>query len=104
MVGRWGMSELVGPFVAIPSDNDAALIPGGQVFARETQRLVDEEARRIVTAAHEHVLELQKRHRDKLDALTPAPTRCRTYCTCRPQLSSPIALCDVAREDASEVL
>lgn len=72
MVGRWGMSELVGPIVAIPGDNDGALIPGGQVSSPETQRLVDEEARRIVNEGHEQALELLKAHRDKLDALVQA--------------------------------
>jgi cell division protease FtsH len=72
MVGRWGMSDLVGPMTAFPPDTDSPLMPGAQITSPETQRLVDEEVRRIVTEAHQYVLGLLAEHRENLDALTQA--------------------------------
>jgi cell division protease FtsH len=40
--------------------------------SESTQRLVDEEVRRIVDEAHEEVVGLLTQHRDKLDSLTHA--------------------------------
>jgi cell division protease FtsH len=72
MVGRWGMSDAVGPMVVLPSDGETALLPGIADASPDTQRLVDEEVRRIVGAAHADVGELLTEHRDKLDSLAHA--------------------------------
>ena len=71
MVGRWGMSDVIGPLVALPAGEDAFL-PGAQVASSDTQRLVDEEARRIAVEAQNEVYEMLAEHRDKLDALASA--------------------------------
>ena len=70
MVGRWGMSDVIGPIATLPSENDTPLLPGAQIASAETQRLVDEEVRRIVSEAHNHVLALLDEHRDNLESLT----------------------------------
>lgn len=70
MVGRWGMSDVIGPITALPSENDTPFLPGAQIASAETQRLVDEEVRRIVSEAHNHVLALLDEHRDNLESLT----------------------------------
>jgi cell division protease FtsH len=72
MVGRWGMSDAVGPVAVLPRDGSGPLLPGAAESSPETQRLVDEEVRRIVGAAHEDVVALLKGNRDKLDALAHA--------------------------------
>jgi cell division protease FtsH len=69
MVGRWGMSDVVGPLVAFPA-GEAAF--GTQIASDDTQRLVDVEARRIAVEAEREVNELLAGHRDKLDALASA--------------------------------
>jgi cell division protease FtsH len=69
MVGRWGMSEAVGPLTVLPRDGS---FPGVTEVSAETQKLVDAEVRRIVTAAHEEVVALLQKNRDKLDALAAA--------------------------------
>jgi cell division protease FtsH len=69
MVGRWGMSPSVGPIAVIPMDGTAPFLPGASETSEETQRLVDEEVRRIVEAAHEEVTELLRAHRSNLDSL-----------------------------------
>ena len=51
MVGRWGMSEAIGP-VAVTSDGRPAAGPAPTISPR-TQELIDEEVRRIADEAHE---------------------------------------------------
>ena len=72
MVGRWGMSDAVGPVAVIPRDGQGPLLPGVAEVSPETQRLVDEEVRRIVEQAHTEVVALLTENRDKLDSLAHA--------------------------------
>jgi cell division protease FtsH len=52
MVGRWGMSEAIGPVAVLPSEAQNPLLPGVQETSDTTQQLVDAEVRRIVEEAH----------------------------------------------------
>jgi cell division protease FtsH len=72
MVGRWGMSEAVGPVAVLPRDGSGPFLPGAAEASPDTQRLVDEEVRRVVDNAHEEVLVLLRDNRDKLDSLATA--------------------------------
>jgi cell division protease FtsH len=72
MVGRWGMSKAIGTIAVIPTDGQGPLLPGVSGVSEETQRLIDEEVRRIVDAAHAEVLALLGENRDKLDSLATA--------------------------------
>jgi cell division protease FtsH len=72
MVGRWGMSDAVGPMVALPSDSETALLPGGAESSPDTQRLFDREVRRILGDAHADVTALLNQHREKFDTLAHA--------------------------------
>jgi len=72
MVGRWGMSKAIGTVAVIPTDGQGPLLPGVSGVSEETQRLIDEEVRRIVDAAHEEVSALLRENRDKLDSLAQA--------------------------------
>jgi cell division protease FtsH len=69
MVGRWGMSRAIGPIAVIPQDGMGPLLPGVSETSEATQRLVDEEVRRIVESAHGEVSSLLREHRSNLDAL-----------------------------------
>jgi cell division protease FtsH len=71
MVGRWGMSEALGPITILPRDGTGPF-GGGPEVSPETQRLVDEEVRRIVADAHEEVVALLQDNRQKLDSLANA--------------------------------
>jgi len=71
MVGRWGMSEALGPITILPRDGTGPF-GGGPEVSPETQRLVDEEVRRIVADAHEEVIALLQDNRQKLDSLANA--------------------------------
>jgi cell division protease FtsH len=71
MVGRWGMSDAVGPIAILPRDGTGPF-GGGPEVSPETQRLVDEEVRRIVAEAHEQVVALLKDNRERLDNLAQA--------------------------------
>jgi cell division protease FtsH len=71
MVGRWGMSEAVGPITILPRDGTSPF-GGNPDVSPETQQLVDEEVRRIVAEAHAEVTVLLRDNREKLDSLAHA--------------------------------
>jgi cell division protease FtsH len=72
MVGRWGMSDAIGPIAVLPADGNGLLWPGVQETSEETQRMIDKEVRRIVESAHSDVSDLLSSHRENLDALVAA--------------------------------
>jgi cell division protease FtsH len=72
MVGRWGMSDAVGPLAVIPADGRGPLVPGSSEVSEHTQRLIDEEVRRIVDEAHREVVTLLRENRARLDSLAQA--------------------------------
>jgi cell division protease FtsH len=72
MVGRWGMSSAIGPVAVIPRDGAGPFLPGAPEVSPDTQKLVDEEVRRIVEAAQKQVVALLKKNRSKLDSLATA--------------------------------
>jgi cell division protease FtsH len=72
MVGRWGMSQAIGPVAVIPRDGSGPLLPGASEVSADTQKLVDQEVRRIVDEAHLEVVALLEKNRDKLDSLAAA--------------------------------
>jgi cell division protease FtsH len=72
MVGRWGMSEAIGPIAVTEGRQDGMLLPGVEQPSPETQQIVDEETRRIVETAEREVIDLLTRERSRLDALAHA--------------------------------
>ena len=63
MVGRWGMSQAIGPIAVLPSEGMGPLLPGVSETSEATQQLVDQEVRRIVETAHQEVTRLLREHR-----------------------------------------
>ena len=55
MVGRWGMSEAIGPVAVLPADAEAPFLPGAGETSEETQQVVDQAVRQTVDAAHQQV-------------------------------------------------
>ncbi|HKH15749.1 MAG TPA: ATP-dependent zinc metalloprotease FtsH [Solirubrobacterales bacterium] len=72
MVGRWGMSDAIGPIAVTEGRQDGVLLPGSLPASPPTQQLVDEEVRRIVDGAEQDVIKLLERERERLDALAHA--------------------------------
>jgi cell division protease FtsH len=72
MVGRWGMSAAIGTIAVLPRDGQGPLLPGAAEVSQETQRIIDEEVRRLVTEAHEEVAALLRENRSRLDSLANA--------------------------------
>jgi cell division protease FtsH len=72
MVGRWGMSDAVGPVTVAASGQQGPLLPGAQEVSDRTQELVDAEVRRIVEEAEIETVALLERERDRLEALAHA--------------------------------
>jgi cell division protease FtsH len=71
MVGRWGMSEAVGP-VSVLSDENRDPFPWNNQVSAHTQQLIDTEVRRIVDDCYAQAVVTLKEHRDQLDALAQA--------------------------------
>jgi cell division protease FtsH len=72
MVGRWGMSDKLGPVSVLPSEGQGPLLPGVSETSPQTQWLIDQEVRRMIDEAHESVTQLLSDHRDQLTELTRA--------------------------------
>ncbi len=72
MVGRWGMSDAVGPVAVLSTDGQGPLLPGVSETSEHTQEVIDEETRRIVEDAHGEVTRLLGEHREQLESLTKA--------------------------------
>jgi cell division protease FtsH len=78
MVGRWGMSEAVGPIAVLPAEGEGMFLPGASETSQKTQELVDEEVRRLVDEAHQEVTRLLSDHREQLDGLAHALLKAET--------------------------
>jgi cell division protease FtsH len=78
MVGRWGMSEALGPIAVLPADGQGPFLPGASETSEATQRLLDEEVHRLVDGAHDEVTRLITEHRDQLEGLAHALLKAET--------------------------
>ena len=72
MVGRWGMSDKVGPVTVLPSEGNGPLLPGASETSPQTQREVDQEVHRLVEEAEHAVTKLLTDNREKLNKLAAA--------------------------------
>ena len=75
MVGRWGMSDKLGPVTLLPSEGQGPLWVGGIPNAEtspQTQWLVDQEVQRLIDEAHATVTQLLTDHRQQLESLAQA--------------------------------
>jgi cell division protease FtsH len=78
MVGRWGMSDKLGPVTLLAADGQGPLLPGASETSPQTQWLVDQEVERLVEEAHAEVTALLSEHRDQLEELTRALLKAET--------------------------
>ncbi|MGH8926763.1 MAG: ATP-dependent zinc metalloprotease FtsH [Acidimicrobiia bacterium] len=69
MVGRWGMSDVIGPITVIDENRDPFTRPE---VADRTQELIDQEVRNIVDDCYDTAIVTLKEHRSQLDALAQA--------------------------------
>ena len=72
MVGRWGMSDKIGPIAVLPNESNGPYFPGTSETSPDTQRQIDDEVHRLVDEAHTEVTQLLTEHRDQLDNLSHA--------------------------------
>jgi cell division protease FtsH len=72
MVGRWGMSDKLGPLTLLPSDGQGPFLPGASETSPQTQWLVDQEVQQMVEDLHAEVTDLLMAHRAQLESLTQA--------------------------------
>jgi cell division protease FtsH len=72
MVGRWGMSEAIGPLTVLPAGDRGPLLPGASDVSAHTQQVIDEEVHKIVADAYKQVVTLLNEKRPQLDGLAKA--------------------------------
>jgi cell division protease FtsH len=72
MVGRWGMSDAIGPLAVLPADGQGPLLPGASEVSPRTHEMIDAEVRRIVEDAYTEVINLLTENRARLDGLAQA--------------------------------
>jgi cell division protease FtsH len=70
MVGRWGMSDAIGPVTVFDERSVDAF--GRPQVSEATLELVDTEVRRVIDECYGAAVDQLKQHRGKLDALTEA--------------------------------
>jgi len=68
MVGRWGMSEAIGPVTVLPPPGTESPL-GLDGLAPATKELVDSEVRKIVEECYAEALRLLREHREQLSRL-----------------------------------
>ena len=80
MVGRWGMSDAIGPVSALPGAGDEGFFQPGAPNAASphTLELIDDEIRRITEEALDQAIQTLSDHRAQLDALAAALLRTET--------------------------
>jgi cell division protease FtsH len=77
MVGRWGMSEAIGPVTVLPPPDQQNPF-GGDGVSPATQELIDHEVRRLLEDCYAEALETLRANRDKLDRLATTLVRRET--------------------------
>ena len=68
MVGRWGMSDAIGPVTVLPPPGQESPL-GLDGVAPATKELIDAEVRKIVDECYADALDLLRGHRPQLDQL-----------------------------------
>jgi len=68
MIGRWGMSDVIGPVTVLPPPGQESPL-GLDGVAPATKELVDREVRKIVESCHTEALSQLRAHRPQLDSL-----------------------------------
>jgi cell division protease FtsH len=74
MVGRWGMSDVIGLVSVIPAPGEEQFYgPGGPVqVSDDTRELVDREVRRIVEGCYDRARRMLAENRERLESLAKA--------------------------------
>jgi cell division protease FtsH len=72
MVGRWGMSDKLGPLTLLPQDGQGPLLPGASETSPHLQWLIDQEVQKLVEGLHTEATQLLSTHRDQLESLARA--------------------------------
>jgi cell division protease FtsH len=74
MVGRWGMSDAIGPVSILPAPGQEQIVlPGSaEALSEATRNLVESETRRIVDECYARALEKLGENRARLDRLAAA--------------------------------
>jgi cell division protease FtsH len=78
MVGRWGMSDAIGFVRVLPADGRGSFLGSPGEISEATQRVLDEEVRRLIDTAHLDVTAGLIEHRGRLETLAHALLKTET--------------------------
>ena len=79
MVGRWGMSEELGPVTLLPGDDEQQGPFGSPSdVSQHTMWLIDQQVQRLIEDAHGEVTKLLTAHRKQLESLAQALLKAET--------------------------
>ena len=102
MVGRWGMSEKLGPVSLLPRDGSGPLLPGVSETSPHLQWLIDQEVQQMVEDAHAAVTDLLRSHRSQLDSLAHALLVAETLDAAAAYAAAGVELPAPATQDAAK--
>jgi cell division protease FtsH len=91
MVGRWGMSDQLGPITVLPSDGTQASWPSSDP-SPQTHWVIDQEVQQLVNTAHREVTQLLSDHRPQLDRLTTALLKAETLDAVAPYAAAEVQM------------
>ena len=77
MVGRWGMSDAVGPIAVLPADGQGPFLPGASETSRRPSAWSTRRCAGSSTARTSSVTRLLTEHRDQLESLAQALLKAR---------------------------
>jgi cell division protease FtsH len=72
MVGRWGMSEAIGPVAIVPDGSEPGYFLSSDAPSERTRELMDAEIRRLIEDCYDAAVEQLRAHREQLDRLAIA--------------------------------
>ena len=72
MVGRWGMSDVIGLVSVLPAPGEESYTSGQASVSDGTRELVDREVRRIVEGCYDRARSMLSANRERLESLTRA--------------------------------
>jgi cell division protease FtsH len=78
MVGRWGMSDKLGPIAVLPDDGTGPPLAGGTQTSPQTQWVIDQEVQQLIDDAHAAAAQLLSGHRQQLASLASALLKAET--------------------------
>ncbi|MGH2856061.1 MAG: ATP-dependent zinc metalloprotease FtsH [Solirubrobacteraceae bacterium] len=106
MVGRWGMSEAIGPISLLPAPGAEQMILSGgpDAMSEQMRSRMESETRRIVDECYARAVEQLREHRERLESLTEALLEHETLDEAQAYRAAGLPRADDAQQDRHRAL